>query len=183
MSVFLVNSRYLMGNYIGFSNFLELCCQFKVGDRFFLPRGLKLELGPSVFSLGGCAGWTLCGGTGTSGIIMCGPEGVMWTFCWELVGLFPSSSYMILGYSEVICLVIVGRTLWDIMADLVTGRCCGGYTLWCKLSATLVNISESFSIATIWESPMLENGAWGAGFCRAWANLCAAMMIFSEEEL
>ena len=29
---------------------------------------------------------------------------------------------------------------------------------------------------------MLENGAWGDGLFRAWANLCAAIMTFSEEE-
>ena len=68
------------------------------------------------------------------------------------------------------------------MVDLVTGCYCGGSTVWCILAATLEKITESCSIATIWESPMLENGAWGAGLCRAWANSCAAMMKFSEEE-
>ena len=43
-------------------------------------------------------------------------------------------------------------------------------------------IPESCSIASIWELQMLENGARGAEFCRAWANSCAAMMKFSEEE-
>ena len=60
--------------------------------------------------------------------------------------------------------------------------CCGGSALLFKLSATLENICESFSIATIWESPMLENGAWGDGVLKAWANSCAAIMTFSEEE-
>ena len=54
--------------------------------------------------------------------------------------------------------------------------CCGGSAIFCKLSSTLENIWESFSIATIWESPILENGAWGAGFFKARANSCAAMM-------
>ena len=31
-------------------------------------------------------------------------------------------------------------------------------------SAALVNILDSCSIATNWDSPMFENGAWGAGF-------------------
>ena len=154
----------------------------KLGIWFFLPLDLKLELGPSMSTLGGCACCSLGGGTGNSGRIMCGPEGKMWTLWWKLVELFPSSSSMILGCYEGIGLVIFGRNLWGIMADFVTGFWCGGSALWCKLSTTLENISESFSIATIWELTMLENGAWGAGFFRAWANSCAAMMTFSEEE-
>ena len=69
------------------------------------------------------------------------------------------------------------------MADLVTGHCCGGSSLCWKVSATLENISEIFSIATTSKSLMLETGAWGVGFFRAWANSCAAMMTSSEEEL
>ena len=68
------------------------------------------------------------------------------------------------------------------MAVSITGFCYGGSALWRKLSATLENISESCSIATIWESPMLEIGALSAGFYNAWANSCAAIMTFSEEE-
>ena len=49
----------------------------KSGMGFFLPLDLKLELGPSVYTLGGCAVCTLGGGTGTSGGIMLGPEGDM----------------------------------------------------------------------------------------------------------
>ena len=52
-----------------------------------------------------------------------------------------------------------------------------------QISCNLGKISEIWSISTIWESPMLENVAFGAGFCRAWANLWATMMIFSEGEL
>ena len=52
----------------------------KLGIGFFLPLDIKLELGPSVSNLGGCSGCTLFGGTGTSGIMVCGPEGVMLTF-------------------------------------------------------------------------------------------------------
>ena len=61
--------------------------------------------------------------------------------------------------------------------------CCGGSALFFTLSTTLENIWYSFSIATIWESPMLENGALGAAFFKAWDNPCSAMMKFSEEEL
>ena len=42
---------------------------------------------------------------------------------------------------------------------------------------------KSFSIVTIWESLMLENGACGAGFFKALDNSGALMMTFSEEEL
>ena len=44
-------------------------------------------------------------------------------------------------------------------------------------------ISESFLIAVIWSSPMLEKGALGAGFVSALANSKAAMVAFSAEEL
>ena len=49
------------------------------GTGLFLHLDLKLELGPLVFTLGGCIGCTLGGDTGTSGIMMCGTEGYMWT--------------------------------------------------------------------------------------------------------
>ena len=163
----------------------SLPCRNCDSNEFFLTRlllklYLKLELGPPVSTLGGCAGRTLGGGLGTSGIIMCGTEGDMWTLRWIYVGLCPSSSSMMLGRSEGIYLASVGCTLWGILSNLVTGCCCGGSKVWCRLAATLEKIRKSYSIATIWESPMLENGAWGAGFCRVWSNLFAAMMIFSE---
>ena len=61
--------------------------------------------------------------------------------------------------------------------------CCGGSDFFFKFSATLENSWDSFSITTIWELPMLENGAWGAGFWWAWENSCAVIMKFSDEEL
>ena len=69
------------------------------------------------------------------------------------------------------------------MADVFTVCCFGGSALFFTLSAALENIWDSCSIATIWESPMLENGAWGAGLFKAWDNSRATMMTFSEEEL
>ena len=69
-----------MGKCVGLSNLKELCCQCKVVNGIFLPLDLKLELGPSMSTLGGCAGYTLGGGTGKSGIMMCEPEGDMCTF-------------------------------------------------------------------------------------------------------
>ena len=47
----------------------------------FLPLDFKLELGPPVSNIGGCAVCTFGGGTGTSGGIMLGPEGDMWNLC------------------------------------------------------------------------------------------------------
>ena len=46
---------------------------------FLLQIYCKLKLGPPMSTLGGCRGRTLFGGTGMSGIIMCGPEGYMCT--------------------------------------------------------------------------------------------------------
>ena len=62
----------------------------KCGMGVFLLLDLKLELGTSVSTLGGCAVCNLGGGTETSGRIMFGPEGDMWTLCWKLVENFPS---------------------------------------------------------------------------------------------
>ena len=108
MSVFLGNSRYFIWNCAVNAN---------LGMVFFLPLDLKLELGPSVSTIGDCAVWTLGGGTGNSGRIICGTEGDMWTLCWKLVEQFPSSYSIILGCTEVRGLVIFGRTFWGIMAD------------------------------------------------------------------
>ena len=127
----------------------------KFGTVFFLQLNIKLELGPHVSTLGCCSGRTFCSGTGTSGRIVYGPEGYMWTLRWQYVGLFPSSSSMRLGHSEGIGLASVGQIVWDIVVDLVTGCYCGGSTVWCILAATLEKITESCSIATIWESLML----------------------------
>ena len=69
------------------------------------------------------------------------------------------------------------------MADFFTVYCYGGYAISFTLSATLENIWDSCSIATVWESPVLDNGAWGDGFFKAYANSRATMMKFSEEEL
>ena len=157
-----------MGNCIGLMSFLELCCQFKVGNRIIL------------------AYWSQVG---------------TWTFrvhpwrsrrlhhCWWDRDLWKNNVWTWGGHVEI--LLKTWRTLpivifYDIgmlwgnrFGHIRThGCCCGGSTLWCKLSATLEYMSESFSIATIWESPMLKNGAWGSGFFRAWDNLCAVMMKF-----
>ena len=52
------------------------------GRGFLLHLDLKLELGPSLYVLGGCAVFTLVDGIGTSGLIMCGTYGEMWTLWW-----------------------------------------------------------------------------------------------------
>ena len=163
--------------------FWDCAVNAKWGIGFFLPLDIKLELGTSVSALRGCVDCTLDGGTRTSGRIICWPKGDMWNLCWKLVEHFLSSSSMILVCYEGRGLVIFGRTLWGILEDFVTGCCCVSSALWWKLSATFENISESFSIANIWESPKLEKKNWGAGFFREWANLCAARMTSSEDEL
>ena len=70
----MVHSRDLIGNCIGFMSFWNWAVKAKSGIGVFLPLDLNLELGPSVFTLGGCAFCTLGGGTGTLGGIMLGPE-------------------------------------------------------------------------------------------------------------
>ena len=118
----------------------------KFGIVFLLQLDINLVIGPPVSTLGGCAGRTLGGGTGTSERMMCVPEGDMWTLRWKSVELFPSSSCMMLGRSEGICLACVGRTLWGIGEDFVNGCCCGGSNVWCILAATLekyLTVSQS----------------------------------------
>ena len=60
---------------------------------------------------------------------------------------------------------------------------CGGSAVLFTVSAALVNILKSCSIATNWDSPMFENGARGAVLFKAYANSRAAMMEFSAEYL
>ena len=43
------------------------------------PLDLKLELGPPISTLVGCAVFNLGDGIGTSGGIVCGPDGDLWT--------------------------------------------------------------------------------------------------------
>ena len=92
--------------------FLNYSVNENCGEGFLLPLDLNLELGTSVYTLGGCTFCTLGGGKGTSGRIMFGPIGDMWTLCWKLLENFPSSYSMILGCTEGRGLVIYGRTLW-----------------------------------------------------------------------
>ena len=86
---------------------------------FFLPLHTQLELGPSVSTLRGCAVCTLGGLKETTGRMMSGPEGDMWTLCWKFVDNFPSSSSVILGFTEEMGLVIFGRTFWGTTADFL----------------------------------------------------------------
>ena len=89
----------------------------KRGIGFFLPLDIKLDLGTSMSTVVGCVVCTLGGSTGTSGRIMFGSEGDMWTLCWKLVEHFPSSSSMVLGCTEGRCLFMSGRTFWGTMED------------------------------------------------------------------
>ena len=108
----------------------------KCGMGFFLNLDLKLELGTSVSTLGGCAVCNLSGGTGTSGRIMFEPEGDLWTLFLKLVEYFPSSFSMILVCTEGRGLVIFGRTFWGTMADfhwLLLWRVCSLLKIICHL--------------------------------------------------
>ena len=106
------------------------CSNFSVnanfGTEFFLQLDIKLELVTPVSTLWGCTVLTLGGGTGTSRRMMCGPEGDILKVRWRSVGLFPSSSSMMLVRSAGISLARAGRTLWEVGEDLVTGCFCGG---------------------------------------------------------
>ena len=94
------------------------------GRGFLLSLDLKLELGPPISNLGGCAVFTLGYGIGTSGEIMCGPDGDLWTLCWNVIGLIPSSSSMRLGCGGGIYLVRPGCNALGIPA--VWSDCCCG---------------------------------------------------------
>ena len=82
---------------------------------FLLPLDIRLELGPTLSTLGGCEVCTLGGGTGTSGGVMLGIDGYMYTLCWKCVGSFPSSSSMTLVCTEGRGLLRSGCTVWGTM--------------------------------------------------------------------
>ena len=170
-----------MGNCIGFSNFLELCCQFKVGNISFLASGSQVEIWPFCvhpWRLRRLHPWrwdrdvwdnNVWNWRGHVDILLKNWSTVPIIILYD-IGLFRGNRF---GHSRAHFVRYNGEfghwlLLWRVyyLAQIV-----------CNIG----NISESCSIATIWESPMLEIGACGAGFFRAWANLCAAMMTFSEE--
>ena len=137
------------------------------GRGFLLPLDLKLKLVPPLSTLVGCAVFTLGDGIRTSGRIMCGPDGDLWTLWWNIFGSFTSSSSMTLGCSEGIYFVCPGCSVWGITAAVCSDYCYGGSDVLFSSLSALVNILESCSIANNWDSPMFENGAWGAGFFKA----------------
>ena len=172
-----------MGNCIGFMGFLEFCCQCKNWDGSFLASWSQVKTYPfrvhpwRLLSMHpwwwerdfrGNNAWTwkvhvdlvlkICRGLH---LIIFYDIGLYWG------KRFGPSWLHFLSYNGV----------------FFTVCCCGGSTIFFTLSTTLKNIWDSCSIATIWESPMLENGAWRDGFFKALANSCAAMMKFSGEEL
>ena len=153
------------------------------GQGVLLPLDLKLEMGPPVYTLGGCALFTLGDGIRTSGGIICVPDGYLCTLCWKFAGSFPSSYPMTLGFGGVIYLVCPGCSVLVITAAYCSACCCGGSAVLFPSSSALVYILDSFSIATNWGFPMFGNGAWGAWFFKAWANYRAAMVAFSVEYL
>ena len=141
MYVLLGHSRDLMGNCIGFISFFGIVLSMqKVEKGVFLPINIKLELGPTMSTLGGCAVCTLGGGTRTSGRIMLGPDEDMWTLCWKFVDSFPSSSSMTLVCTEGRGLVQSGCTFWGTMADfqfLMLWRVCYFLHIICRLGKYL----------------------------------------------
>ena len=74
---------------------------------------------------------------------------------------------MKLGCGGGIYLVLPDCSVLGIPAAVWSACCCVGSAVLFPSSAVLVNILDSFSIATNWDSPMFENGVSGAGFCRA----------------
>ena len=137
------------------------------GLGFLLPLDLKLELGPPMSTLGGCSVFTLGDGLGNSGEIVCGPDGDLWILCWKFVGLTPSSSSMTLGCGGGKYLVRPGCSVLGMPAAVWSAWLYVGSFVLFPSSAALVKILDSVSITTNWDSTMFENGACGAGFCRA----------------
>ena len=183
MFVFLGHSRDLMRNWIGFMNFLDLFYQYKMWNRSFLDPWSQIGTWPFRVHP-----WRLR---------ILNP----W---WQDRDFRENNFWTWRGHVDLVLKTCRARPLiifYDIglywgkrfghiwthflryTGEFFTVCCCGGSSLLCKLSAISENIWESWSIATIWESPMLENGAWGDGLFKAWANSCAAMITFSEEEL
>ena len=139
-----------------------------LGFIFLFPLDLKLALGPPMSTLGGCAVFTLGDGIGTSGGIVCGPDGDLWNLCWQFSGLTTSSSSITLGCGIWVYSGRPGCGVCGILLAAVCYACLyGGSVVLFPSSTNLVKILESVSIAPNWSSPMSENGAWGAGFCRA----------------
>ena len=134
---------------------------------FLFLLGLKLELGPPMSTLGGCAVFTFGDGIWTSGGIVCGPDGDLWILCWKFDGLTPSSSWMALGCGVGVYSGRPGCGICGIITAMWSACLYEGSFVLFPSSAALVKILHSASIATNWDSPMFENGAWGAGFCRA----------------
>ena len=182
MPILLGNAGYRMGNQVVLHNLKGFCFQCIFWDSMLLASGSQVWVWPACVHPWRLRRKTLGGDAGMSRRIICRPLWGLWMLWWRSVVLFSSYS-MMLGRSAGICLVRVGCTWWGTWAFLVIGYFCGVSNGWYRLAATLEKISESWSIAIVWDSPMLENWAFGAGFYREWANLCAAMMIFSEEEL
>ena len=156
-----------MVNCIGFMGFLELWCQCIKWHGVFLASWSQVGTWPSLVhpwrlqSLN--PWWWYRDFRGNNYWTWWGHVDLVLKF----VGYFPSSYTVTFGCTEGRGLVRSGCTFWGTMADFFTVCCCGGSAIFFTLSDALENILESCSIANIWESPMLENGAWGAGFFKA----------------
>ena len=155
MSVFLGHSRDLIGNCIGFMNFLELCCQCKMWNGVFLASWYQVVTWPFRVHP-----WRLS---------VLHPwlwdrylrENNVWTWMVHVNLVLKNfiSRPLIIFYDTGL---YWGKRFGHIWTHFVgyncgffTAFCFGGSVLFCKLSATLKNIWEICSIATIWESSML----------------------------
>ena len=111
------------------------------GRGCLLPLDLKLELGPPVSNLGGCAVFTLGDVIVTSEGVMCGPKGDLWKLCWKFVVFFPSSSSLTLVCGGGIYLVRPGCSVWVIPEAVCSACYCGESAVLFPSSLPFLNIS------------------------------------------
>ena len=156
-----------MGNWIGFMGFLALCCQCIKWQGIFIASWSQIGTWNSLFHP-----WRLCS---------------LHPWWWDR-DLRGNNNWTYWGHMDfvlIICRFLPLLIFNDIglywgnrfspiwmhflryNGGFFTGVCSGGSAVLFTFYAALENILESCSVATIWESPMLENGAWGAGFFKA----------------
>ena len=167
MHVFLGHSRDFMGNCIGFMGLLALWCQCVKRQGIFLASWSQVGTWPSLvhpWRLRSLYHWWWYRD-------FRGDDAWTW---WGHVDL-------VLKICRFLPLIIFndigmywGKRFGPIWMHFLryngvffTVCCYGGSALFFTLSAALENILEIYSIATIWVSPILENGACGAGFFKA----------------
>ena len=167
MPIFLGHSINLMANWIGFTGFGALCCQCITWPGIFLASWPQIGTCPPLFHpwrlLSVRPWWRDMDFSGNNDWTWWGHVDLLLIVCRFLpllvfndIGLYWGNIFSppwlhFLSYNCGFC----------------SGCCCGESAVLFTLSSTLENILESCYIATIRESPMLENCAWGAGFFKA----------------